>query len=69
MGEDTMAMSQRERDRLKVLHEATQGQVTEKPTAEQLKLSDRHVWRMLKGNGRRHRRTWSPLERVEPADR
>jgi transcriptional antiterminator len=36
-------MSQRERDRLKVLHEASKGQITQKPAAEQLKLSERHI--------------------------
>src|SRR2546425_5948597 len=36
-------MSQRDRDRLKVLHEAEKGHVTQKQAGEQLKLSDR--WR------------------------
>ena len=48
MGEDRLAMSQRERDRLKVLHEATKGQITQKQAADQLKVSERHVRRMLK---------------------
>ena len=41
-------MSQRERDRLKVLHEAGKGQITQKQAAEQLKLSERHIRRTLK---------------------
>lgn len=41
-------MSQRERDRLKVLHEASRSQITQKQAAEQLKLSERHVRRLLK---------------------
>ena len=40
-------MSQRERDRLKVLHEVGKGQVTQKQAADQLKLSERQVRRML----------------------
>lgn len=52
MGEDRLAMSQRERDRLKVLHEASRGQITQKQAAEQLKLSERHVRRMLKKLGK-----------------
>ena len=41
-------MSQRERDRLKVLHEVSKGQITQKQAAGQLKLSERHVRRMVK---------------------
>src|SRR2546428_5340328 len=36
-------MSQRDRDRLKVLHEAEKGHVTQKQAGEQLKLRDRWV--------------------------
>src|SRR2546427_545500 len=36
-------MSQRDRDRLKVLHEAEKGHVTQKQAGEQLKLSERWV--------------------------
>src|SRR3989442_3849630 len=36
-------MSQRDRDRLKVLHEAEKGHITQKQAGEQLKLSDRWV--------------------------
>jgi hypothetical protein len=48
MGEDRLAMSQRERDRLKVLHETSKGQITQKQAAAQLRVSERHVRRMLK---------------------
>jgi hypothetical protein len=41
-------MSQRERDRLKVLHEANKRQITQKEAAEQLRLSERQVRRQLK---------------------
>src|SRR6516162_5844069 len=52
MAEDPMeteriALSQRERDRLKVLHEVQQKQLTQLTAAERLKVSDRHVRRML----------------------
>jgi Homeodomain-like domain len=48
MGEDRLAMSHKERDRLKVLHEVSKGQITQKQAADQLKLSERQVRRMLK---------------------
>ena len=40
-------MSQKERDRLKVLHEVEKGQLTQKHAAEQLKLSERQVRRLV----------------------
>jgi DNA-binding Lrp family transcriptional regulator len=48
MGEDRLAMSQKERDRLKVLHEASKGQITQKQAAEQLRLSERQVRRLAR---------------------
>lgn len=56
MGEDRLAMSQRERDRLKVLHDADKRQITQKEAARQLKLSERQVRRLAgklreKGDG------------------
>ena len=48
MGEDRFWMGQKERDRLKVLHEARQGQLTQKQAAEQLKVSERQLRRLLK---------------------
>ena len=41
-------MSQRERDRLKVLHEVGKGQVTQKQAADQLQLSERQVRRLAR---------------------
>ena len=46
-------MSQRERDRLKVLHEVSKGQITQKQAAEQLRLSERQVRRLIRRLGRR----------------
>jgi transposase len=47
MGEDRLAMSQRERDRLKVLHEVGKGQLTQRAAARQLDVSERQVRRLL----------------------
>src|SRR5271167_1559272 len=44
---ERIALSQRERDRLKVLHEVQQKQLTQLAAAERLNVSDRHVRRML----------------------
>ena len=40
-------MSTRERDRLKVLHEAEKGHLTQKPAGVQLKLSERWVRKLV----------------------
>lgn len=40
-------MSQRERDRLKILHEVSKRQITQKQAAEHLKLSERQVRRLV----------------------
>jgi hypothetical protein len=42
-----IALSQRERDRLKVLHEVRQKQLTQLAAGERLKVSDCQVRRML----------------------
>src|ERR1700723_541565 len=47
METERIALSQRERDRLKVLHEVQQKQLTQAAAAERLKVTDRHVRRML----------------------
>src|SRR4051794_6797106 len=47
MGEDRFEMGQKERDRLKVLHEARERQMTQQQAAEQLALTDRHVRRLV----------------------
>src|ERR1700735_5334609 len=47
METERITLSQRERDRLKVLHEVQQKQLTQVAAAERLKISDRQVRRML----------------------
>src|ERR1700688_1605544 len=47
METERITLSPRERDRLKVLHEVQQKQLTQVAAAERLKVSDRHVRRML----------------------
>jgi Homeodomain-like domain-containing protein len=47
METERITSSQRERDRLKVLHEADQKHLTQVAAAERLQVTDRHVWRML----------------------
>src|SRR5436309_581619 len=48
MGEDRFEMSQKERDRLKVLHEAKRDSVTQKHASEQLGVTERQIRRLLK---------------------
>jgi transposase len=47
METERIAMSQRERDRLRVLHEVKQKHLTQVEAAQRLKVTDRHVRRML----------------------
>jgi len=47
MGLERIALSQRERDRLKVLHEVERGHLTQVEGARRLELSDRQVRRLL----------------------
>jgi hypothetical protein len=47
METERIALSQRERDRLRVLHEVKQKHLTQVEAAWQLKVTDRHVRRML----------------------
>ncbi len=47
MREERISLSQRERDRLKVLHEVEQKQVTQREAGERLQLSDRQIRRLL----------------------
>jgi hypothetical protein len=49
METERMAWSQRERDRLPVLHEVEQGQVAQIEAARRMKLTDRQVRRLLRG--------------------
>ena len=41
MQEETLLLTQDDRDRLKVLHEVRKGHITQRQAAEQLKLNDR----------------------------
>src|ERR1700693_1186687 len=47
METERVAMSQRERDRLRVLQEVKQNHLTQEEAAQRLKVTDRHVRRML----------------------
>jgi hypothetical protein len=47
METERIALSQRERDRLRVLHEVAQGHLTQVEAARRVKLSDRQVRRLL----------------------
>lgn len=47
MGEDGLAMSQRERDRLKLPHEVSQGQLPQSQAESQIGLSTRQVRRLI----------------------
>ena len=47
MEPERIALSQRERDRLKVLHEVQQKHLTQVAAAARLKVTDRQVRRML----------------------
>jgi len=49
METERMALSQRERDRLHVLHEIKRKQITQVEAARRLKISDRHIRRLLVG--------------------
>ena len=66
MGEDRFEMSQKERDRLKVLHEADKGQITQEQASEQLRVTERQVRRLIKriAESRRHRQ-WCTACEVE----
>jgi len=47
MAEERIEWSTKERERLKVLHEITQGHLRQIDGAHRLRLSDRHVRRLL----------------------
>src|ERR1700719_1767506 len=49
METERIALSQRERDRWRVLHEVKQKQITQIAAAKRLKISDRHIRRLLFG--------------------
>jgi transposase len=45
--EELILMNQKERDRLKVLHEVNQGQITQKKAAEQMQVTERWVRKLM----------------------
>jgi transposase len=47
MEEEKLLLTQRDRDRLKVLHEVRKGHLTQRQASEQLKLSDRWIRKLL----------------------
>ena len=47
MAEERIALSMKERERLKVLHQITQGHLRQVDAAHRLRLSDRQVRRLL----------------------
>ena len=49
METERIALSQRERDRLRVLHEVKRKQISQFEAARRLKISDRHIRRLLVG--------------------
>ena len=48
METERMTLSQRERDRMRVLHEVQQEHLTQREAAKRLQLSDRQVRRLLR---------------------
>ena len=53
METERIALRQRERDRLRVLHEIKRRQITQLEAARRLKISDRHIRRLLVERGKR----------------
>ena len=52
METERIALSQRGRDRLRVLHEVQEKQITQIEAGQRLKISDRHIRRLLFGLGK-----------------
>ena len=69
METERMALSQRERDRLRVLHEVRQKQITQMEAARRLKISDRHIRRLLFRLGERGDRAVIHGLRGRPSNR
>jgi DNA-binding transcriptional regulator LsrR (DeoR family) len=53
METERIALSQREQDRLRVLHEVKRKQLTQSEAARRLKISERHIRRLLVELGKR----------------
>jgi hypothetical protein len=60
METERIALRQRERDRLRVLHGVQQKQITQIAAAKRLKISDRHIRRLLFGLGGTRRPSGDP---------
>ena len=60
MDGDRFEMGQKERDRLKVLHETDKRRITQKQAAEQLGITERRVRQLL---ARLRTRLWADLRR------
>jgi predicted ArsR family transcriptional regulator len=69
METERIALSQRERDRLRVLHEIRQKQITQSEAASRLKISDRHIRRLLVELGKRGDRAVIHGLRGRPSNR
>jgi transposase len=69
METERMALSQRERDRLHVLHEVRGKQLTQREAARRLKISDRQIRRLLVGLRKRGDRTVIHGLRGRPSSR
>jgi len=69
METERIALSQRERDRLRVLHEIKRKQITQIEAARRLQISDRHIRRLLVGLGQRGDRALLHGLRGRPSNR
>src|SRR5260370_7046140 len=69
METERIALSQRERDRLRVLHEVKQKQITQMEAARRLQISDRHIRRLLFRLGERGDRAVIHGLRGRPSNR
>jgi len=69
METERIALSQTERDRLCVLHEIRQKHITQSQAARRLKISDRHIRRLLVGVGQRGDRALLHGLRGRPSNR
>ncbi len=69
METERIALSQRERDRLCVLHKIKRKQITQLEAARRLKISDRHIRRLLVELGKRGDRAVIHGLRGRPSNR
>src|ERR1700730_1297238 len=69
METERIALSQRERDRLRVLHEVKRKQLTQSEAARRLKISDRQIRRLLVGPQKRGDRAVIHGLRGRPSNR